>query len=172
MLRRPRRLPFLLAAGLVLVLAACGDSSDGVDRNDYRTVYADAMRAVAARDLTALWPLLTVNAQQGVESELRGFQKMLGGGGEGGELLLQHVRERLPDVTDERITLAARGTIQDAWELLLEADPRPAKPKSAGMEIAPDGRSVRMLYAGPDGTIREVRLVQRPSGWYVDLLQL
>ena len=163
----------VLLAVLLAGLAACGDSggSAGPDRSEYKTVYRLAMQAVADRDLEALWPLLTEHGRQGVERELRQFQAALGGG-EGAELLLPLVRERVPDVTAEEIALAAGGTLPDVWRFLLKADPREAEPKQAGLELAPDGRGVRMLYHGPDGTIREVRLVQRPSGWYVDLLQL
>jgi len=162
--------------GLLLLLGAaagCGGDKDGngVDRSDFRDVYQQAMDAVGARDLQALWPLLTESGRQGVERELRQWQAILGGG-EGSELLLPQLRERMPGVTDEQIAAVAQGSLADAWRFLLTADPHPARPKAAGMEIAPDGRRVRMNYHGPDGTIREVRLVQRPSGWYVDLLQL
>ena len=160
--------------GLTVAAAAgCGGKDDPAarGRDDYRDVYRRAMLSVAERDLEALWPLLTENGRQGLERVLRQWQGMLAGG-EGGELLLQRVRERLPGVTDEEIAAAARGSLADAWRFFLRADPRPAAPKQAGMEVAPDGRGVRLLYESPDGTIREVRLVQRPSGWYVDLLQL
>ena len=174
-MRRARRhllLP-LACLGLAIGLVACGAEKDAAreGRGDFRAVYQSALDAVAARDLEALWPLLTENGRQGLERELRLWQKMLAGG-DGNAILLQRLRERLPDVTDEEIAAVARGSLLDAWRFFLRADPHPARPKGSGMELAPDGRSVRMLYQGPDGTIREVRLVQRPSGWYVDLLQL
>lgn len=167
-----RRLPTLGGLFLAALLLGCGgDEGTATGRNDFRAVYQQAMDAVGTRDLQALWPLLTESGREGVKRELRQWQSMLAGG-EGSELLRQRLRERMPDVTDEQVARVARGSLADAWRFFLTADPHPARPKPAGLEIAPNGRSVRMHYLGPNGTTREVRLVQRPSGWYVDLLQL
>ncbi len=168
----PRRLWTLGVLVLAAGVLGCGsENGASTGRDDFRSVYQQAMDAVGARDLQALWPLLTENGRQGVERELRQWQAMLAGG-EGSELLRQRLRERLPEVTDAQVAQVARGSLADAWRFFLTADPHPARPKPAGLEIAPNGRSVRMHYLGPNGTMREVRLVQRPSGWYVDLLQL
>ncbi|MFV1959728.1 MAG: hypothetical protein ACC662_09995 [Planctomycetota bacterium] len=156
---------------LVLVLVACGDRGDRPDRSDFQGVFDRAMEAVAAADLDALWPLLTEGGRGQIERELRSWQKALRDPARR-PVILRLVRERRGEVSEEEVELAGRGTIRDAWRFFLRSDPREARPRKAGFEVAADGRSATILYLDPRGVQRAVRLVQRPSGWYVDELQL
>ena len=151
-----------------LLLASCGDAAR-VDRDDYRSVYSAAMAAVAAKDLDALWPLLTDRARQGVEREMRAWQAMLRDPGTGPRILTI-VRERRSTVTAADLDRVAKGSVRDAWTLYLEAEPRSPTPKRAGTRACPE--RVTILYEAPYGASRAVELIRRPGGWFVDLLQL
>jgi hypothetical protein len=166
-----RRSGWALSCLALLLAAACGKDEGGLDRSRYDDVYRAAMQAIADRDLGALWPLLTPQGRDKVERDLRDWQERLRDP-EQGAYILDQVRRRLPDVTDGEIERARYGTIRDAWEFFLRADPRPASPPSRGLRVAPDGKTVHLDYADPTGTQRTVRLRQLPAGWFVDDLQL
>lgn len=161
-----RAAPVLVAILLCASAASCG-KREAVDRTCYTSVYEAAMQAVADRDLKALWPLLTERGRENVERHLRAWQAGLSG-----PFLLERIRERRGEVDADEIELARHGTIEDVWRFFLEADPRPARPPQKGLRIAPDAKTVTIDYADPTGTIRSVRLIQTPTGWYVDDLQL
>lgn len=162
-----------LTLGLAL-LTACGDGGKGDPRASAQGTFDAAMRAVAAADLDALWPLLTESAREGVERELRHWQTRFEDPDEG-RFLRAQIRRRLGPVGEDRFELAAKGSLRDVFQLMMEADPRPADPKQHAYLVEENGRRVRIRYESPSGDqskLVEAVLVQRDSGWYVASLQL
>lgn len=167
------------AAGLVtsvlLALATgtpgCGHGPDAPDLPGYEIVYRRAMKAVADRDLAALWPLLTADGRDRVEHSLRTWQAQLRDPDKRA-YALRLLRQRHIEVTDAELERAGRGTLEQAWTFFLRADPRPPDPPRRGIKVDPHGRSVQIEYQAPSGDLRTVRLVQTGAGWFVDDLQL
>jgi hypothetical protein len=162
------RVPVVLP-GLLLLLAACGGPRGDDPQRSAQAVFDASMAAVAAADLDALWPLLTEPARAGVEKQLAYWQKQFSDP-DTGAFLREEIRRRLGPIGEDRFELAAKGSLRDVFRLMMEADPRPAKPKQRALVVSSDGKQVRIRYDSPSGDqVKEVEalLVQRPSGWYV-----
>ena len=165
---------FALLLPLVLLLVACGDEPVERPQATFQGTFSAAMQACHDADLDRLWPLLTLRAQEGVKKTLRHWQRRFQDPEEG-PFLRGLIEERLGPLSEEAFTRAATGTIQDAFQLMIRADPRPAKPRQLGIEIDKDGATVRIRYVTTSGgQEREdvATLVQRDSGWYLDAFWL
>jgi hypothetical protein len=154
-----------------VLVSACGDEE--LDRGSFQAVHDAAMRAVAAADLDALWPLLTERGRQAVERELRGWQERLRDPEQGAHVL-RLARENLgvEELDPAEIERARYGSIEDAWRFFLRVDPRSSDPPQKGLRVDPGGDLVVIDYENVRGEIRQVRLVRKVSGWYIDDLQL
>lgn len=157
----------------LLLLAACGEEAPP-HQATFQGTFDVAMQACHDGDLEALWPTLTLRAQEGVERTLRDWQRRFRHPEEGPHIRAL-IEERLGPLDDATFDRAARGTIQDAFGLMMRADPRPARPRQRGIEIEKDGRTVRLRYETTSGgqTHEAVAvLVRRQTGWYLDELWL
>lgn len=163
----------LPVAPLVLLLAACGDEPPR-PRDSFQGTFDAAMEACHRGDLQALWPLLTLRAQEGVEQTLRDWQRRFRDPAEGPHIRAL-IEERLGPLEDAAFERAAQGAIQDAFRLMIRADPRPARPRQVGIEVEKDGRTVRIRYLATSGGQSHEAvavLLRRDSGWLVDELWL
>ena len=160
----------MLCLPVCLMLLACGEEKVERPQASFMGTFEAAMQACHDADLDRLWPLLTLRAQEGVTRTLRDWQKRFRDPEEG-PYLRGLIEERVGTLSDEAFDRAAAGTIQDAFRLMIRADPRPAKPTQTGIEISKDGATVKLRYVIPsDGQARTVvaTLVRRDSGWYLD----
>ncbi len=145
-----------------------------LDRSAWQPVFYAAMRAFHEHDIDQLWPLLDEKGREMVERDLRSWQSRLLDPKEGPGIR-DRIRRRRPDVTDETVELAARGTLRDVFSLLFEVDPRPERPPTHGVQLAPDGKSVTVLFECPSGAETKIvpaLLVQTGAGWFLDRIQL
>lgn len=165
-----RRSIVLLCLAWTLLHTACGESG-GVDRSQYQPVFDAAMRAVAARDLEALDPLLSTEGRRRLQETLRDFQHRLQDPVQG-ERILELVAEQRGGVDPAELDAARHGSLEDAWTFLLLSDPRPAVPPRQAPRRLPAGDGMIIEYADPRGTLRTVTLRARDGVWAVDELQL
>lgn len=160
-------MPLLVSA---LVLLACGGEDAPRPQSTFQGTFDAAMQACHEGDLSALWPYLTLRAQEGATKTLRDWQRRFRDEKEG-PYIRSLIEERLGPLGDGDFERAATGTIQDAFRLMIRADPRPARPQQVGVEIEKDGRTVRIRYLStssgqPHETV--ATLIHRDSGWFLD----
>ncbi len=155
---------------LALLLASCG-GRDGLDLSRYESVYDAAMRAVSARDLEALRPLLSPGGRRRLEDTLRDFQHRLQDPVQG-RRILDLAAEHRGTLDPAEVDAARHGSLKDAWSFLLLADPRPPVPARRATRRLPEGDGVVVEYSDPRGTLRTVILRCRDGVWAVDDLQL
>lgn len=164
-----KRLTPLLPAFLLL-LACGGQDPKPRPQATFQGTFSAAMKACHDADLDALWPFLTMRAQEGVKKTLRNWQRRFQDPEEG-PFLRGLIEERLGTISQAEFDQAATGSIQDAFRLMIRADPRAEKPRQIGIEISKDGATVKLRYVSTSGgQPREdvATLVRRDSGWYLD----
>ncbi len=164
---RMTRLP--LCAAFALLLAACGaDEPEDLHADPVR-VFDRAMQAVHAGDWKSLRPLLTKQARANLERDLTRLRRRLAHE-QDGKNERRIAKARLGADYEAELGRATTGGLGDVLRFFVRISPRPAKPKTQRKQF--EKFRAEILYADDEGTLRPVRLIRRPEGWFIDDLQL
>jgi hypothetical protein len=153
---------------LAALLSGCGGEESGT-RDQVNRVYERAMRAVHAADWSALEAELTKEARFTLQRDLTRLSSRLAHPDDGTRER-EIARARLGAEAEAAIAEASSGSLPAALAFFVRISPRDEVP--ARKAFKQDKFQAEILYALGDGTLRPIRFVRKPDGWYVSELQL